>query len=105
MKNALCALTLVLLYLQSWGASSTSGEALYKKGQYQEAAVAYEKLLAAGESAALLYNIGNCYYKLNNWGKAILYYEKALVHAPTDADILFNLRMANEHTSDKSVTE
>jgi tetratricopeptide (TPR) repeat protein len=100
--------TLLILYVfitnPLIGSSNTIADKFYKDGNFVEAAVAYEKMLYKGQSAELLFNLGNCYYKQSNWGKAILYYEKSLKFAPTDDDILHNLKMANLHTSDKMVT-
>lgn len=69
---------------------------LYQAEKYQQALEAYKKVTALGyENAALYYNMGNCYYRLNRLGKAILYYEKARKLAPDDPDILYNLKLAN----------
>ena len=47
-------------------------------------------------------NLGNCYYrKAVILPKAILNYEKAKSLAPSDADIQFNLQIANLKTADK----
>src|SRR5690554_7793015 len=45
-------------------------------------------------SAELYYNLGNAYYRLNQIGPSIYYYEKALQLAPNDADIKNNLAFA-----------
>lgn len=104
MKKAALLYISVLFNCISFGASPKQAEKLYRSGQYVDAGKQYEELLKQGESAALLYNLGNCYFKDNHWGKAILYYEKALKHAPDDEDIRFNLKMARERTLDKTVT-
>jgi tetratricopeptide (TPR) repeat protein len=78
------------------------GNALYKKGSYKEAIVAYESVLAAkNQSAELYFNLGNCYYKLNKVAPAIYNYEKALVLNPTDCEILGNLKFAQKLTIDE----
>jgi len=82
--------------------SSDSGNAAYAKGNYAKAISFYNIFLNSGYvSAAVLYNMGNCYYKTNDIPKAILYYEKARKIAPQDADIQFNLQLANQKTVDK----
>lgn len=45
--------------------------------------------------------MGNCYYKLNKIGYAILYYEKALKLLPHDPEIKFNLELANLKVIDR----
>ncbi len=67
----------------------------YNKGEYAQAIKNYEDILGNGEhSAALYFNLGNCYYKLNEIGSSIYFYEKALLLKPNDSEILNNLRYA-----------
>ncbi len=78
------------------------GNLAYQQKDYQQALQAYQQILAQGyESPELYYNIGNCYYRLNKIGKAILYYEKARKLAPNDPDIRYNLELANLRILDK----
>ena len=65
----------------------------------------YEKLLKQGESAALYYNLGNCYYRLDNIPHAVLSYERAQRLAPSDEDIRFNLQLAQSKTIDNLTPE
>lgn len=75
---------------------------VYRSGQYDKAAKVYEEILAQGyESPALYYNLGNCYYKLNNIPGAILLFERARKLKPQDEDIVHNLTLANLHTEDR----
>ncbi len=48
------------------------------------------------ENGYLHFNIGNCYYNLNQLGEAILYYKQALKHLPNDEKILQNFEIANK---------
>ncbi|TRZ46440.1 SH3 domain-containing protein [Robertkochia solimangrovi] len=74
---------------------------LYNAGAYQEAVGKYLEIAESGQhSAALYYNIGNCYYKLNQIGPSILYYERALQLMPNDEDIQNNLAFARNMTID-----
>lgn len=71
------------------------GTARYAKEQYQQAIDSWKLIEKTGnESAALYYNLGNAYYKLNKIAPSIYYYEKALQLAPNDADIKTNLGFA-----------
>jgi tetratricopeptide (TPR) repeat protein len=78
---------------------------LYQKQNYDSAAKIYEHLVGEGySSAAVYYNLANCYYKLNNVSHAILNYERALKLNPDDDDILFNLKVAQLKVIDKIET-
>lgn len=77
-------------------------DSAYKSEQFLEAAAKYESVLSEGyASAELYYNLGNTYFNLNNLPSAILNYERARVLAPRDADINFNLNIANSMITDK----
>lgn len=77
---------------------------LYGKGKYTEAAQLYEKVLSAdGVAPELYYNLGNAYYKLNETGKSILNYERALRLSPSFDDARLNLQMAQLKVIDNVV--
>jgi tetratricopeptide (TPR) repeat protein len=68
---------------------------LYEKGDYVGAAAAYQKLAAGGRaSPALLFNLGNAYFKTGQIGRAIAAYREAEQLAPRDPDIRANLKFA-----------
>jgi tetratricopeptide (TPR) repeat protein len=74
---------------------------LYNQEQYAQAIEKYEAILNAKKhSAALYYNMGNAYYKTDQLGQAIYYFEKALRLAPDDEDIQNNLAFAKNQTID-----
>ena len=92
------------LFLQAQSADSffKEGNEAYKKGNYQSAITAYEKVLKTDSIAPELYfNLGNAYYKLNRIAPTIYYYEKALKLMPEDEDIRYNLQLANKMKLDK----
>lgn len=71
------------------------GNQLYRKGQYTEAILEYEKILSGEfEIANVYYNLGNCYFKKGLLGKAILNYERAKRLNPKDKDVDFNYKHA-----------
>ncbi|MHA6279123.1 tetratricopeptide repeat protein [Salinimicrobium sp. CAU 1759] len=73
----------------------------YGAGSYEEAIEKYEQILANGEtSAAVHFNLGNSYYKINNIAPSIYHYEKALQLEPGDEDIINNLSFARNMTID-----
>ncbi len=68
---------------------------LYEKGDYTGAAAAYQKLAQGpGASSALLFNLGNAWFKSGQVGRAIVAYRSAARLAPRDPDVLANLRFA-----------
>ncbi len=78
-----------------------SATAAYNSGDYEKAISYYQEILDKGKhSAALYYNLGNSYYKLNRIAPSIYYYEKALLLDPTDKEIQNNLAYAQQMTLD-----
>lgn len=74
----------------------------YSEDNFDQAIGLYQKVIENGmESAAVYFNLGNAYFKINNMPSAILYYEKAKKLRPNDEDILHNLEIANSRTVDK----
>jgi len=68
----------------------------------QKPADTYQVVIDSGFIAPELYfNLGNAYYRMNNYALAILNYERALLLAPANKDIKFNLELANAHVVDK----
>jgi tetratricopeptide (TPR) repeat protein len=69
----------------------------FESGDFAAAAASYEKILAAGgPDAAVLYNLGNSYQSLKQYGPAILSYERARLLAPRDPDLVANLALARK---------
>lgn len=110
-RFALLSLLLVLINGQWSMVSGQSANELYKQtiaqykaAQFDVAAANYEKILAQGyRSSEIYYNLGNCYYKLNNNGKAILNFERAHQLEPEDEDIATNLKIAQLKAIDKLI--
>lgn len=73
----------------------------YTAGEYEEAIKTYLEILNGNvESAELYYNLGNAYFKTNQFTQSIINYERAALLAPNDEDIQFNLELANQHVVD-----
>jgi tetratricopeptide (TPR) repeat protein len=101
MKNIvyILLLTTQIFFAQS---GFEKGNDLYQKGKYDLAAKEYESVLAANkESAELYFNLGNCYYKLQQTAPAIYNYEKALVLDPSNSAVLNNIKFAQKQTIDE----
>ncbi len=81
-------------------------EHLYAEADYSGALSIYSEMYKSSKNNVnLLYNIGNIYYRLNDTGKAICFYLKALKYAPKDPEIKFNLNLARERTVDKTASK
>lgn len=71
------------------------------KEDYLEAIRLYNAAIKKdGISAAIYYNLGNAYYRVDSLAKAIICYERALRLDPTDKDIRANLDFVNGKTID-----
>ena len=104
MKKIISIICVLLISISMWGQEDMilKGDSAYKSELYPEAISHYEAVLEQGfESASLYYNLGNAYFNINMIPDAILNYEKAKVLAPRDADINFNLNIANSMITDK----
>ena len=78
----------------------------YKRGQYEKALKSYKLIEQSGyKSSPLYYNMANSYAKLNKFGYAILYYEKALLLDPNNTDASYNLNIVNKKNIDKIINE
>jgi tetratricopeptide (TPR) repeat protein len=70
----------MFLAIPAVGWASGSASTFYEKGQYREALAIYERSLASGgPETELLFNAGLCCYRLREYPRAILYFEKALL--------------------------
>lgn len=78
------------------------GNKAYIDGDYEQALNYYNAILDRNLfSAALYYNTANAYFKTNQIGKAILFYNRALVIDPSMEDAEYNLAIAEARTKDK----
>ncbi len=81
---------------------SQQADSAYNGDNFNRAAELYHQIIKEeGPSASLFYNLGNCYYRLKQPGRAILYYEKALKLSPADNDIRANLDFVNSKIVDR----
>lgn len=77
-------------------------DSAYTADNFQEAAAAYQHVISEqGTSAEILYNLGNCYYRMGELGRAILSYERALRLDPTFSDARNNLDFVNTKIADR----
>lgn len=68
------------------------GSEAYAQADYNRALAFYsEALKQEGPSVPILYNIGNCYFKLEQKGRALLSYYQAELLSPADKDLRENI--------------
>ncbi|HNY50617.1 MAG TPA: tetratricopeptide repeat protein [Smithella sp.] len=76
------------------------GDSLYKEGRYQESQKVFESLTAPsvpkGLRESAYYNLGNSFFKQEDYKGAIGAYEEALKIDPKDKDAQFNLELAKK---------
>jgi tetratricopeptide (TPR) repeat protein len=78
------------------------GNKAYAESKYQEAVELYLKVLEEGYTSGEVYfNLGNAYYKLDEIGRAILYYEKAAHYLQGDEALDQNLSIAELRVVDE----
>ena len=70
----------------------TEANNLYTKKDIQNALKKYLDIFKSGyDNFELNYNIGCCYFKLEEYGKSRFYFERALNFKPFDPDLFHNL--------------
>lgn len=78
--------------LQAAPMTAAQADTAYKHERYHEALDCYKQLMQReGTSSELFYNMGNVYFKINDFAHAILYYEKSLLLDPSDKQARENL--------------
>lgn len=91
-----------LTYGQELDARFSEANQAYADEDFQQAISLYSKILDTGiESGEVYFNLGNTYYKTNNLGKTILYYEKARKYIEGDPALEQNLKLAKLRIIDK----
>ena len=69
----------------------------YSEGHFQEAVNGYQKLVNAGDwSANLFYDLGNAWFRLGNFGEAMLNYERAVALDPHHPEAAANLSLVRD---------
>ena len=91
----------VLVFGQDNATAFEAANKAYNDENFPEAIKQYKSILETGNhSAAVYYNLANAYYKSNEIGPSIYYFEKALQLSPKDEDVLNNLAFAKNMTID-----
>lgn len=98
MKKKIWFVFMILMSVQVLATSALDrAEQLYLNQEYQQSIYIYERYLKTHPvSHEVLYNLGNCYFKLEKYGKAIIYYRRALNVKFNDKDTLHNLQLVRD---------
>ncbi|MEM6647706.1 MAG: SH3 domain-containing protein [Bacteroidota bacterium] len=74
----------------------------YQAGAYAEAIAQYQQAEASGyESGPLYYNMANAYYRLDEVGQAVRYYERARLLMPESPEVAHNLSIVRAGLTDQ----
>lgn len=93
----LCALSLAAPDREAAETLFEKGNTAYTEGAYEDAVAAYEGVLNRGlQSAPLYFNLANAHAQLEQYGKAILYYERALHLTPAQGKYRLHLEEVRE---------
>lgn len=69
----------------------------YGEGHFQQALDGYQTFIRSGHwNAGLFYNVGNAWFRLGNFGEAILNYERALALDPHHPEAAANLQLVRD---------
>jgi len=90
-------LTLGMIYSQNIDSLFSSGNDSYNKNQFDVSVDAYENILSQGfYSADLYYNLGNAYYRLEDFANARWSYEMGINIDPRNKDMIHNLMLTKK---------
>jgi tetratricopeptide (TPR) repeat protein len=102
-KTILLSLCLVLLAATGSAAVNddfSAANAHYQAGRYREALNIYQQINRQLTSWQVLYNIGNCYFKLDQPLAAKIHYLRARKFRPLDSSISRNIAIVNKNFKD-----
>ena len=109
--KAFCLGLVMLLAMAASAMAGTShklmveGIEAYHAGDYDLAISRFSAIAHGGvANPKLFYNLGNAYYKNNDLGKAILWYERAAAMGANDPELKFNLAYARSRIKDEDET-
>ena len=99
--NILCTFFFIKSFASDAQQVFTDANQAFQKGDFSLATQKYEDILRGDiGSKELYFNLGNSYFRLNQTGKSILNYERALRFSPSDGDIQSNLLVAQTRISE-----
>src|SRR5436190_5707100 len=92
-----CSAVLVASSFAQAETDFTKANQEYAQGHFAEAISGYEALVRAGQwSANLFYDLGNAYFRVGDFGHAVLNYERALALERHHPEAMANLQIARD---------
>ncbi|MCH5181961.1 MAG: tetratricopeptide repeat protein [Prevotellaceae bacterium] len=82
-------------------ASVLEADSAYANGDFARAAECYAAAQKETPAAELLYNLGNCYYRMGRKAEAVLCYRRALRMDSSLEDARFNLALVDSQLEDR----
>jgi len=75
-----------------------AAERAYAAGRFEEAYTLFQAALDRQDApqGALLFNLGNCAYRLGRYAEAVLLFRRARLRMPRDPEVRFNLFLAEQ---------
>ena len=101
----LLGLAALNLWAENFQTAFDSANNRYEQGQFAEALELYRKIEPSLSDWKLYYNMGNCYFKLNRFLDAKIYYLKARKLRPLQPSVKKNILIVNRLFKDKIAEE
>lgn len=106
MNKHIFLIILFVTSLKCYGGVAESADSAYLAGNYNEALAIYKSIEEEeGISAQLLYNMGNTYYMMSDFGNAMLCYERAYKLDPSLKPVKNNLQFLRSKIDDANRAE
>ncbi len=75
--------------------------AAFAAGKFDDARRGFERVMSEGWQTGALFDLGNTYFRLDQPGRAVLNYERALTLSPGHPDAAANLKFVRERSAGK----
>ena len=100
-RSKLAKVFLVMIF--ALGGSLQAGDfenanTAFAEGKFEDARRGYERALSEGWRSGVLYNLGNAHYRLDQPGRAVLHYERAIALSGVNPDAQANLKFVRDQT-------
>jgi len=99
MKHQIILLSVFAISIHGFSQKQQADSAYIEKN-YTKAATIYESLVNQSPSSEVFYNLGNAYYRLKDYPRAILNYERSLRLDPSNSDTQHNLALCRTKIQD-----
>lgn len=95
--SAICLTTISSVQAAAPDTTFTRANTDYAAGKFRNAIKDYESLVKTGQwNPSLFYNLGNAYFRVDDLGRAILNYERALALDPHQPEARANLQLVRD---------